>query len=109
MSTTDASPTRRRSRADDGRSSTWTTSARATATSTRCAVCRMAVRQGEITCVLGDNGAGKSTLIKIIAGLHDYTDGHDEGQRRDRSLRLAARCAQTAASRPSTRTWRWRR
>jgi simple sugar transport system ATP-binding protein len=35
----------------------------------------LAVRQGEITCVLGDNGAGKSTLIKIIAGLHEHTDG----------------------------------
>ncbi|HET6743162.1 MAG TPA: ATP-binding cassette domain-containing protein [Kribbella sp.] len=35
----------------------------------------LAVRQGEITCVLGDNGAGKSTLIKIIAGLHDYSSG----------------------------------
>jgi simple sugar transport system ATP-binding protein len=35
----------------------------------------LAVRQGEITCVLGDNGAGKSTLIKIVAGLHDYTAG----------------------------------
>ena len=33
------------------------------------------VRQGEVTCVLGDNGAGKSTLIKIVSGLHDYTDG----------------------------------
>lgn len=33
------------------------------------------VRKGEVTCVLGDNGAGKSTLIKIIAGLHDYTEG----------------------------------
>jgi simple sugar transport system ATP-binding protein len=33
------------------------------------------VRQGEVTCILGDNGAGKSTLISIIAGLH----GHDEG------------------------------
>jgi len=33
------------------------------------------VSQGEVTCVLGDNGAGKSTLIKIIAGLHDYTEG----------------------------------
>jgi simple sugar transport system ATP-binding protein len=33
------------------------------------------VRQGEVTCVLGDNGAGKSTLIKIIAGLHDYDEG----------------------------------
>lgn len=35
----------------------------------------MAVRSGEVTCVLGDNGAGKSTLIKIMAGLHDYTTG----------------------------------
>ena len=35
----------------------------------------ISARQGEVTCVLGDNGAGKSTLIKIIAGLHDYTDG----------------------------------
>lgn len=35
----------------------------------------ISVRQGEVTCVLGDNGAGKSTLIKIVAGLHDHTDG----------------------------------
>jgi simple sugar transport system ATP-binding protein len=35
----------------------------------------LAVRQGEVTCILGDNGAGKSTLIGIIAGLHP----HDEG------------------------------
>jgi simple sugar transport system ATP-binding protein len=28
-----------------------------------------------VTCVLGDNGAGKATLIKIVSGLHDYTDG----------------------------------
>ncbi|WP_088313137.1 ATP-binding cassette domain-containing protein [Kineosporia sp. R_H_3] len=33
------------------------------------------VRQGEVTCVLGDNGAGKSTLIKIVAGLHEYSEG----------------------------------
>jgi simple sugar transport system ATP-binding protein len=33
------------------------------------------VRQGEVTCVLGDNGAGKSTLIKIMSGLHDYNEG----------------------------------
>ncbi len=26
------------------------------------------VRQGEVTCVLGDNGAGKSTLIKAVTG-----------------------------------------
>jgi simple sugar transport system ATP-binding protein len=36
----------------------------------------LAVREGEVTCVLGDNGAGKSTLIKIISGLH----AHDRGQ-----------------------------
>jgi simple sugar transport system ATP-binding protein len=35
----------------------------------------LSVRQGEITCVLGDNGAGKSTLIKIIAGLHAHSEG----------------------------------
>ncbi|MCM3688927.1 ATP-binding cassette domain-containing protein [Kocuria rosea] len=35
----------------------------------------MAVHAGKVTCVLGDNGAGKSTLIKIIAGLHQHTDG----------------------------------
>jgi len=33
------------------------------------------VRAGEVTCVLGDNGAGKSTLIKIMAGLHQQSDG----------------------------------
>ncbi|MCW4352439.1 ATP-binding cassette domain-containing protein [Hoyosella sp. YIM 151337] len=30
---------------------------------------------GEVTGVLGDNGAGKSTLIKIMAGLHQQTEG----------------------------------
>jgi simple sugar transport system ATP-binding protein len=35
----------------------------------------IAVRQGEVTCILGDNGAGKSTLISIIAGLI----AHDQG------------------------------
>ncbi|HSK25460.1 MAG TPA: ATP-binding cassette domain-containing protein [Jiangellales bacterium] len=33
------------------------------------------VAAGEITCVLGDNGAGKSTLIKIMAGLHQHSEG----------------------------------
>ncbi|EYT54614.1 sugar ABC transporter ATP-binding protein [Leucobacter sp. UCD-THU] len=33
------------------------------------------VSPGEVMCVLGDNGAGKSTLIKIIAGLHQNTEG----------------------------------
>jgi simple sugar transport system ATP-binding protein len=35
----------------------------------------VAVRAGEVTCVLGDNGAGKSTLIKIMGGLHHYDAG----------------------------------
>ncbi|MFC3495657.1 ATP-binding cassette domain-containing protein [Glycomyces rhizosphaerae] len=35
----------------------------------------LSVRQGEVTCILGDNGAGKSTLIKIISGLHGYDSG----------------------------------
>jgi simple sugar transport system ATP-binding protein len=35
----------------------------------------LAVRAGEVTCVLGDNGAGKSTLIKIMGGFHYYDSG----------------------------------
>ena len=30
---------------------------------------------GEVHALLGDNGAGKSTLIKILAGVHDPTEG----------------------------------
>jgi simple sugar transport system ATP-binding protein len=30
---------------------------------------------GNVTCVLGDNGAGKSTFIKILAGVHQQTEG----------------------------------
>ena len=66
------------------------------------------VRQGEVTCVLGDNGAGKSTLIKIIAGLHDYTEGSMKVDGIERSF-SSPRVAQARASRRSTRTWRWPR
>jgi simple sugar transport system ATP-binding protein len=34
-----------------------------------------AVNAGEVTCVLGDNGAGKSTFIKILAGVHQQSEG----------------------------------
>ena len=33
------------------------------------------IHAGEVTGILGDNGAGKSTLIKIMAGLHQPTEG----------------------------------
>ncbi len=35
----------------------------------------VAVRAGQVTCVLGDNGAGKSTLIKILSGVHRPDEG----------------------------------
>ena len=35
----------------------------------------LAVRAGEVCCLLGDNGAGKSTLIKILSGVHEPDAG----------------------------------
>jgi simple sugar transport system ATP-binding protein len=35
----------------------------------------LAVRAGEINCLLGDNGAGKSTLIKTLSGVHPPDEG----------------------------------
>jgi simple sugar transport system ATP-binding protein len=35
----------------------------------------IAVREGEVHCLLGDNGAGKSTLIKTMSGVHKPTHG----------------------------------
>lgn len=35
----------------------------------------LSVKEGAVTCVLGDNGAGKSTLIKVLAGLNQPTGG----------------------------------
>jgi ABC-type sugar transport system ATPase subunit len=33
------------------------------------------VHPGEVVALVGDNGAGKSTLVKIIAGVHQPTEG----------------------------------
>jgi simple sugar transport system ATP-binding protein len=35
----------------------------------------LAVRPGEVLCLLGDNGAGKSTLIKTLSGVHPPDSG----------------------------------
>ncbi len=35
----------------------------------------MAVKAGEVMCLLGDNGAGKSTLIKTLSGVHRPDEG----------------------------------
>ena len=35
----------------------------------------VAVRAGEVHCLLGDNGAGKSTLIKVLAGVYRPSSG----------------------------------
>ncbi|GIH68421.1 ATP-binding cassette domain-containing protein [Sphaerimonospora thailandensis] len=72
------------------------------------------VRQGEVTCVLGDNGAGKSTLIKIIAGLHEHTDGTMRldgvacrfGSPRDAQSRGIATVYQDLALAPLMSVWR---
>ena len=35
----------------------------------------LAVRAGEVLCLLGDNGAGKSTVIRLLSGVHQPTSG----------------------------------
>src|SRR5579872_7475329 len=74
----------------------------------------LTVRQGEVTCILGDNGAGKSTLISVIAGLirHDQgqylVDGremHFDSPRQALDLGIAA-VYQTLALVPLLPVWR---
>ena len=74
----------------------------------------LSVRQGEVTCILGDNGAGKSTLISIVAGLFAHDQGDylvDEQPRRFSSPREAldlgiAAVYQTLALVPLLPVWR---
>ena len=35
----------------------------------------LALRAGEVHCLVGENGAGKSTLIKMMTGAHSMTSG----------------------------------
>ncbi len=35
----------------------------------------VALRAGQITCVLGENGSGKSTLVSVLSGLRRHDDG----------------------------------
>jgi simple sugar transport system ATP-binding protein len=35
----------------------------------------LALRPGEVTCVLGENGSGKSTLVAVLSGLRRHDDG----------------------------------
>lgn len=41
------------------------------------------ISPGSKVAIIGENGSGKSTLLKVIAGLHQYQNGHvyDLGQR----------------------------
>ncbi len=66
------------------------------------------VAAGRVTCVLGDNGAGKSTFIKILSGVHQQSAGEYMLDGSPVTFESPARRARLA-SRPSSRTWRWRR
>ncbi|WP_165961022.1 sugar ABC transporter ATP-binding protein [Actinocrispum wychmicini] len=46
----------------------------------------LAVRAGEVHCLLGQNGAGKSTLIKVLAGAHQPDQGKIVWQGRPATL-----------------------
>ena len=74
----------------------------------------LTVRQGEVTCILGDNGAGKSTLISIVAGLFTHSEGeylvdgnpvHFSSPREALDLGIAA-VYQTLALVPLLPVWR---
>ena len=52
----------------------------------------LAVRRGEVHCLLGENGAGKSTLMNVLAGVHQP----DEGEIRVAGRRVTIGCPRDA-------------
>jgi simple sugar transport system ATP-binding protein len=72
------------------------------------------VRQGSVTCILGDNGAGKSTLIKTLSGVHKPSSGSYEvegaevsfGSPRDALAAGIATVYQDLATIPLMSVWR---
>ncbi len=49
------------------------------------------VHAGEVVALVGDNGAGKSTLVKILAGVHQPTEGRIDYMGRPVTLDTPAR------------------
>jgi len=72
------------------------------------------VREGSVTCILGDNGAGKSTLIKTLSGVHKPSSGSYEvegaevsfGSPRDALAAGIATVYQDLATIPLMSVWR---
>ena len=66
-----------------------------------------AVYPQEVVALVGDNGAGKSTLVKTMVGVHPPDDGEILFEGKPVKINTSLTHA-TWASRPSTRTSRWR-
>ncbi|HUP19151.1 MAG TPA: ATP-binding cassette domain-containing protein [Gemmatimonadota bacterium] len=74
----------------------------------------IALRSGEVVCLLGDNGAGKSTLVRILTGVHPPDEGTVRldgapvvfGSPRDAAARGVAAVHQDLALLPLMSVWR---
>ena len=94
-----ASTARRPTRA---RCSSWTTSTRTTATSTRSSGISMTVERGEIVTLIGANGAGKTTTLKTISRAAPPAPGTVSFEGRDIS-KIAGPRARPGRDRPGAR------